>query len=125
MVISESQNENYCTKISNENTTIFSDVIAASDNKDEFLGPYDLLCSSLASCLNITTRMLLERMDISYENVIVKVDLDSTDDKKTRFVYDVDITGDINEETKDIIMTKLDRCPIRKTLSKELEFVAL
>jgi putative redox protein len=122
MIISESKEENYCTEISNENTFIFSDVTKEKGGTGEYLTPSDLLCAGFASCLNITTRMVLERKGIKYEKVIVKVDLDSSDDGKTKFLYDIDIIGDISNDTKKLIIDKVKNCPVRKTLSKKIEF---
>jgi putative redox protein len=81
-----------------------------------------LVCAGFASCLNITTRMVLDRKNIKYEKVIVKVDLDRSDENKTKFLYDVDIIGDISNETKQHIIKMVKNCPIKKTLSKEIEF---
>ena len=39
-----------------------------------------------------------------------------------KFLYDVDIIGDISNETKQLIINKLRNCPVRKTLSKEIDF---
>ena len=122
MIISESQNENYCTKISNENTFIFSDVTEEKGGKGQYFRPHDLLCAGFASCLNLTTRMILEYRHIKYEKVIIKVDLDRSDENKTKFLYDVDILGDISNETKQLIINALRNCPVRKTLSKEIAF---
>jgi putative redox protein len=122
MVVSKSKEENYCTEISNENTFIFSDVTKDKGGKGEYLRPHDLLCAGFASCLNITTRMILERKNIKYEKVIVEVDLDRSDENKTKFIYDVDIIGDISDETKQLVFKLLRNCPVRKTLSKEIEF---
>lgn len=122
MIISESKMENYCTEISNENTVVLSDVTEEKGGKGQYFRPHDLLCASFASCLNITTRMVLDRKNIKYEKVIVKVDLDRSDESKTKFLYDIDIIGDISTETKEIIITMVRNCPVRKTLSKEIEF---
>lgn len=122
MIISESKIENYCTEISNENSFIFSDVTEEKGGKGQYLRPHDLLCSAFASCLNITTRMILERKKIKYEKVIVKVDLDRSEEKKTKFLYDIDIIGDIPIETKQNIINIAKNCPVRKTLSKEIDF---
>lgn len=124
MVISSSKEENYCTEISNGNTFIFSDVAEEKGGKGEYLRPHDLLCAGFASCMNITTRMILERENIKYEKIIVKVDLDRSDENKTKFIYDVDIIGDISDETKRFITNMLRNCPVRKTLSKQIEFEA-
>ena len=122
MIISESKKENYCTEISNENSFIFSDVTEEKGGKGQYLRPHDLLCAAFASCLNITTRMILDRKNIKYEKVIVKVDLDRSDENKTKFIYDIDIIGDISNETKQLIIKMVRNCPVRKTLSKEIEF---
>lgn len=122
MIISESKMENYCTEISNENTVIFSDVTEEKGGKGQSFRPHDLLCAGFASCLNITTRMILDRKNIKYEKVIVKVDLDRNDENKTKFLYIVDIIGNISNETKQHIIKMVENCPVRKTLSKETEF---
>lgn len=122
MIISESKMENYCTEVSNENTVVFSDVTEEKGGKGQYFRPHDLLCAAYASCLNITTRMVLERKNIKYEKVIVKVDLDRSDENKTKFLYDIDIIGDISNETKELIINMVRKCPVRKTLSKEIEF---
>lgn len=122
MIISESKKENYCTEISTENTVVFSDVTKEKGGNGQYLRPHDLVCAGFASCLNITTRMVLDRNNIKYEKVIVKVDLDRSDENKTKFLYDVDIIGDISNETKQHIIKLVRNCPVRKTLSKEIEF---
>ena len=125
MIISESQQERYHTKISNENTSIYSDVIAASEGIDECFGPHDLLCSGIASCLNISTRLILERMNIPYEKIVVKVDINCDEEIKTKFIYDVEIDGELDELSKEIVMDKLMESPILKTLTKTIEFEEL
>ena len=122
MIISESKKENYCTKISTENTVVFSDVTEEKGGNGQYLRPHDLICAGFASCLNITTRMVLDRKNIKYEKVIVNVDLDRSDENKTKSLYDVDVIGDISNETKQHIIKMVRNCPVRKTLSKEIEF---
>ncbi|WPC43853.1 OsmC family protein [Clostridium sp. JS66] len=125
MIISECKQENYCTEISNGNSVIFSDVTGEKGGKGQYLRPHDLLCAGFASCINITTRMLLERKNIKYEKVIVKVDLDRSDENKTKFLYDIDILGDISNDTKKLIISMVRNCPVKKTLSKEIEFQSI
>lgn len=122
MVVAESKKENYCSEISNYNTIIFSDVTKEQGGNEQYFGPFDLLSSGLASCLNITTRVILQHKNIKYEKVIVKVDLDSSDENKTKFLYEINIIGEISEEVKQHIMRILENSPVRKTLSKEIKF---
>jgi putative redox protein len=37
---------------------------------------HELLCASLAACMDMTTRMVLEKLQLAYRGVQVKVDLD-------------------------------------------------
>lgn len=125
MIISESQGENYSTALSDGKSTVFADVAEEKGGKGQGMRPHDLLCAGLASCLNISTRMLLERKKLAYEKVIVRVDMDRSDEEKTKFLYDIEIVGDIPEETKRLISHMAANCPVRKTLSKEIEFEAI
>ena len=122
MVISKSENTNYLTKISNESTCLETDVSIEKGGNGQSFRPHDLLCSALASCMNITTRMVMDKLKITYEDVIVKVDLDRKSES-TNFIYDINIIGDIPEKTKQEIIRLAENCPVRKTLSKELKFI--
>lgn len=125
MIISESKKENYCTEISNQATVIFSDVTEDKGGCGQYLRPHDLLCAGFASCLNITVRMVLDRKSIEYDKVIVKIDLDRSNESKTRFLYDIDIVGNISDDIKQQIINIASNCPVRKTLSKEIEFAKM
>lgn len=125
MIISESKRQRYRTKITNKNATIYSDVLPSNGNKEELLGPYDLLCASLAACMNITTRMILEKMNITYRKIIIKVDINSEDEKNTTFVYDLKITGEISEEVRKIVLDELAISPITQTLCKKIKIEGL
>lgn len=75
--------------------------------------------------MNIKTRIILDEKNIKYEKVTVKVDLDRSDENKTKFIYNVDIIGDVSPEIKKEINEELKKSPVRKTLSKEIEFIGL
>jgi putative redox protein len=66
--------------------------------------------------------MVLDRMNLSYEEVITKVEFNSDGDEESCFFYDVEIVGDIDEEVKEMIIQKAQRCPVRKALSKPIVF---
>lgn len=124
MVTSHSKKEKYSTEISNGITAILSDATSKDGGKGEQFRPHELLCAALASCLNITARMVLDRKELKYDDVIVKVDLDRSDENKTKFVYHVDIIGDIDEATKNKVIHMLRGCPVKKTLEKEISVEA-
>lgn len=125
MVVSKSKSENYCTEISNQTAVIFSDVTEDAGGSGRYFRPDELLCSALAACLNMTVRMGLDFRKIKYEQIIVHVDLDRGDKTKTKFLYDVEVTGEISEETRQLVKKLSGACPVRKALSKEIEFEAM
>lgn len=125
MVISKNRSENYCTEITNQTAMICSDVKADAGGSGRYFRPDELLCSALASCLNMTVRMGLDYRKIKYDEIVVKVDLDKSEESKTKFLIDVDVTGDISEETRQLVKRLAGACPIRKALSKQIEFEAM
>ena len=122
MITAESEQNKYLTQISNGITHICSDVTHDKGGSGDCFGPHDLLCAGYASCLNITVRMVLERMNLKYDKVIVKVDLNRDKDDITTFLYDVEIIGDIDAATKEAVIAKALNCPVKKTLSKSIDF---
>lgn len=125
MIISESKKENYSVEISNQNTVIISDVTEEKGGCGQYFRPHDLLCAGFASCLNITVRMVLDSRNIKYEKVVVQIDLDRSCEGKTKFLYDVNILGDISDDIKQQVIDTACNCPVRRTLSKEIEFEML
>lgn len=122
MIIFESKMENYCIEFLNENIVIVFDVIEEKGGKGQYFRFYDLLCVLYVLCFNIIIRMVLECKNIKYEKVIVKVDLDRSDENKIKFFYDIDIIGDIFNEIKEFIINMVRKCLVRKILLKEIEF---
>lgn len=122
MVTAKSKPNNYLTEITNKNTTYYADVTADKGGSGNHFGPHDFIEAGFASCLNITTRMVLDSMNVPYEAVNVEVQLDRTNEDKTVFNYSIDIIGDMDEQTKNIVLKKVRNCPVKKTLSKTIEF---
>jgi putative redox protein len=122
MVISKSGNTAYLTEIWNGTESISSDVAEEKGGSGKYFRPHDLLEAAYASCLNITTRMVLDSLTLPYEEVTVKVELDRRDDTKTIFTYHIDIVGTVDEETKQKVLKLVMNCPVKKTLLKQVEF---
>lgn len=122
MIISKSKDEKYITELFNGKERVYSDVTEDKGGKGEFFMPHDFIEAGYAACLNITTRMILEYKNIKYENVIVNVKLDKENEDRAIFKYKVDIVGEIDEKTKKRVLNILKNCPVRKTLSKKIEF---
>lgn len=102
---------------------IYSDTTESNGGSGKYFRPHDLIEAGFASCLNITTRMVLNSMNLAYETVTVHVELDRSDPAKSIFKYQIDIEGQLDEESKRAVLKKVTNCPVRKTLSKQLEFI--
>ncbi|MDF2678446.1 MAG: hypothetical protein K0Q97_2798 [Bacillota bacterium] len=100
MVISKSQDEKYITELLNGKEIVYSDVTEEKGGNGKYFRPHDFIEAGYASCLNITTRMVLDSMNIKYEKVIVNVELDRENEDKTIFKYKIDIVGEIDKKTK-------------------------
>jgi Predicted redox protein, regulator of disulfide bond formation len=122
VVTSISQKINYCTEITNSDGKIISDTTADKGGTGKYFRPHELLCAGLASCLNISIKMILDDKNIKYDKVVVNVDLDRSNDNKTVFIYDIDIE-DVSMETKQMVKNMLKSCPVKETLSKEIQFL--
>jgi len=123
VVIAKSTVENYITEIISGIPKIYSDVTEEKGGSGKYFGPHDLLEAAFAACLNITARKIMDSMSVTYDGVTVKVVLDKSDEAKTVFKYQIDISGSVDRETRETVIRKVMDCPVKKTLSKPLEFV--
>ena len=125
MITAKSGQEHYLTQLSKGTASICSDLPRDRGGSGEYLKPHDLLCAGFASCLNITLRMVLERMNVAYDQVVTKVDLSADKENATTFLYHIEIVGDIDAAVKEAAIAKALNCPVRKTLSKDISFQPL
>ncbi|GMA62196.1 OsmC family protein [Alicyclobacillus fastidiosus] len=123
MVISRSGSDTYVTRVTNGIDEIYSDTSEDKGGSGKHFRPHELLEAGYASCLNITTRMVLDSMSLSYGAVTVNVKLDRSDPAKSVFKYQIEIEGLLDEEIKRTVLKKVANCPVKRTLSKQLEFM--
>ncbi len=118
MMISKSLGENYFTEISNGTYKLYADSLG---DGSQSLYPHEFLEAGLAACMNITTQMVLDRMNLKYDGVEVKVSLERPDKGNSLITYNINIQGDIDEDTTKLITDKVFNCPVRKTLTSHIE----
>ena len=107
----------YCVTITNGDTSVYSDVA-----KEKAFRPQLFLCAAYASCFHITLCKLLDKEKLSYEQVIVSVDLDRSVEGQTKFLYQCEIIGAIENAKKEELMKKASRCPIGLSLEQTILF---
>lgn len=112
----------YCVTITNEDTSVYSDIAKERGGKAEAFRPHEFLCAAYASCFHITLCKLLDKEKLSYEQVIVSVDLDRSVEGQTKFLYQCEIIGAIENTKKEELMKKASRCPIGLSLEQTILF---
>ncbi len=101
---------------------------------DQGPNPYELLSASLAACATITMRMYADRKGWPLEGVSVdvrhgRIHAEDCEECETpggiidRFEKTVRITGDLDSDQVDRLMEIADRCPVHRTLTKEIQIV--
>ncbi|MCL2343754.1 MAG: OsmC family protein, partial [Firmicutes bacterium] len=91
MITAESGQKNYLTQLSNGNTGIYSDTTEDKGGGGGYFRPHDLLCAGYAACLNISVRMVLDSMNLKYDRVATKVDVNREQADSTAFLYQIEI----------------------------------
>jgi putative redox protein len=121
MIECKSEKEKYCCKTVIRRFTIQSDTTTDKGGQENGIRPHDILAAAYASCLNISVRMACDKKQLSIDSVISKVGL-IREDSKTIFTYQINFSNTVPDNTKHEILKMIENCPIRKTLSKPIEF---
>lgn len=122
MITATSEKGGYKTRLSDGSHVFYADTPAGAGGSHDFQRPTDILLSAYASCINITTRMLLDQGGYAYDSVETKVDLAFPPEGKAIFYAHTEILGDVPEADKAAILERVKRCPVCKLLAAEKEF---
>lgn len=120
MIVSTSCVNQYVTEVTNGQHVIYADTATKLGGSACGFDSQELLCAGFASCLNITTRMVLEKKELPYDKIVVKVDLQERNYKENHLLYQIDIIADMPAEMKQNILNIVKNCPISKILEGEL-----
>ena len=99
---------------------------------DEGPTPYGLLAAALASCTSMTLRMYAQHKKLDMTSATVRVshdkihavdcaDCESTAGKIDEFQRSISFEGDLTKEQKARMLEIADRCPVHKTLHREVK----
>jgi putative redox protein len=101
--------------------SIQSDTTADKGGNENGIRPHDILATAFASCLNLSVRIACNKKNISIENVTTRVGL-VREESKTIFTYQLEFDDLIPTDIKNKIIKLVENCPVRRTLSKPIEF---
>jgi len=99
---------------------------------DQGGNPYELLLAALGACKTMTMRMYAERKGIPLERAGVilhheKIHAEDCSDCETqkgmldRIRTEIEITGDLDEETRRKVAAIAERCPVHRSLTSEVK----
>lgn len=128
MITVTSKTDKYLMELTNGVVTLNADVPADHGGSGQHIAPFELLRASFAACLCATCRMLMDKRNLAYDSVVVKVDVDKDSTPgKTIFKYGITINADNITEADKAKFAKMayNGCPIHKALEQEIVFEAL
>jgi putative redox protein len=122
MIVTTSTNKDFHCQISNGTVTCNSDAPLSKGGLGNGLRPHEFLEAALASCINITIRMIAKEKGINIEYVSTIVELIKSE-SKTTFNYEITLDDKVSEYERQFFLNIIDLCAVKQTLSKPLEFV--
>ncbi|MEE9877458.1 OsmC family protein [uncultured Stenotrophomonas sp.] len=112
----------YQSEVSNETQVIVCDAPAAKGGSGAGFGAHQLLEAAFATCINMAIRMYADQHSIALDHVSTTVWISKPDQTRTCFNYEIEIVGDISDAERIKLEAVADSCPVRETLSRDLEF---
>ena len=122
MVSAKGLKTNYHSEITAGEHKYIADARPARGGTGEYPRPGDFLAVTLAACMNITMRQILDKRGISYTNVETLVDLDRSVPDVTTFKSKFIIDGDIDDATREDVISEAENCAICNILRGEKKF---
>ena len=102
--------------LSNGSCTYYADVAVESGGSGLYPRPGEYLMSAFAACMNMTARGLLNERNVSYEEVVTRVELDRSDLDRLTFFYKTEIIGDMPEEVRQQVLREIENCDVCRML---------
>lgn len=93
---------------------------AVPGGSDTGLTPHELLLAGLGACTSMTLRLYADRKSWPLAGVTVRLRHEKDGDK-ARFLREIELTGDLDDEQRQRLLEIANKCPVHKTLSGTIE----
>ena len=118
MAIARITDQKYATTVTAAGFTITADGTSKSGiGGRTAMRPQDLLDASLASCIAMTVRMAVDVRGTAVDSIEVDVHRAPVG-KKTEFICELTITGDLTDKERAGLLRVAHHCPITKILER-------
>jgi uncharacterized OsmC-like protein/alpha-beta hydrolase superfamily lysophospholipase len=100
-----------------------ADEPAANGGDDSGPTPYEFLLAGLGACTAMTVRMYADRKGLPLERVAVTLGhekIDAGNGRIDRIEREIEITGDLDEATRQRLLEIANKCPVHRTLHSEV-----
>lgn len=135
-VIVRAGREKYRTEVVAGGQTIVVDEPVAMGGAGNAPTPYDLLLGAVGACTAMTLRMYADRKGWPLERVTVRlrqarshaqdcVDCETSDVGVQQVERELEMEGDLTHEQRERLTQIADRCPVKQTLERGIEVVAV
>jgi putative redox protein len=124
MIHSDAQPVPFLTQFTNGEQIGSSDTMADKGGGGRGFRPHELLEAALATCMNISLRMSAQKHGIAIAGVSVEVSLNREAPEGPTFVYRVALRGSLSDAQRSQLLSSVEHCPVRATLSMAPRFRA-
>lgn len=84
--------------------------------------PHNLIDAALLGCKAITIRMMAAQKKLPLEDVKITLNSDASEERKGRYTMnlEIELIGDLDEESRQFLLMAAEHCPTGKLLSNEV-----
>lgn len=123
MIETRSLPQSYRGVATNGRCEVQTDAPHAKGGGGTGFGAHELLEAALATCVNMAVRMHASAHGIPLQAVEASVRMLRPDDETIVFEQVLEIEGSLSDEDRAALRAAADASPVRRTLSKRLQFV--
>src|SRR5580658_9505885 len=120
MIHADSQPDPFLTRFTNGEQIASSDTTPDKGGGSRGFRPHELLEAALATCMNMSIRMYAQKHEIPLAGASVIVSLNRSTPEGPTFVYRIELHGSLSDMQKGRLLSSVEHCPVRTTLSKSL-----
>ncbi|GAA3581968.1 OsmC family protein [Amycolatopsis ultiminotia] len=131
VVVTDAGNGHYTQRVSTTAHEFLADEPVSAGGDDAGPTPYDLLLSSLGTCTAMTLRMYADRKGIPLIRTEVRLRHDRVHARDcehceteagllSRITREIAFEGDLDDEQRAKLLEIADKCPVHRTLSREI-----